>query len=612
MNFRRPIICLLFLCMLLIGGLVLTHVFRPSVNSRIGEQLISFAPETITEMSFDVKDEQGQWCTVHLKRQGTRWIFVSPYEGTLCDEDAIANILTACRQMHVASIVGRVQELNFTAQQYLTLKSVDKAIVCGFNLDAEMNLKHIAVAVDEEVVTVDATALAVLPKTLNALRTHALLPFTTPDYILELTWSEVGTPFTRAHRLPNGNWEVSQADVFVKRESSIVPLLEDFVKKDLIHAYVFPKNHTEANKIDHIPTEMLMKYGLDMENARLSLRVRGLEDPVVLSLGKPSTESPDDIYCLIHASQSIVLVPKTMREYFDEKGPLAIDYTNLAIVEQDETPPTMVEINLLTSGNHTTYVCTNGKWENKMVGLKVDETAISAFLKTLYDLRGDLLAIQQPEPTDSMFQIKLQNEAKATDVTLSFTRDESGDMLVYNRETKRLYTIKEDAFPECLLSSTLTYDFFEKTALCVNPQSIVKITVQRPGEEDLILARDEAVTCGWRTIQPKGAYVDVEVVDAWLKHLEKLPAHALIIHEGYENTLAPWGYRSNGTPSYQLRLILDFADASQGLRNILLFGETSMEENFIPMIIQGRTVEYFIDPEIVNAFKRSPFVYENR
>lgn len=611
MNFKRPILILLFLCLLLGAGLVATHVLRPRLDYRLGERLFTLPVESVTTMECDVLDETGQWCTAKLERQGIRWVFSSPYAGTYCSETAMNHIFEATRQMRVTSVIGRVQETNFNAQQYLTLKTIDKTLSCGFNRDSELSLEQTAVAIDNELVTIASETLASLPKQLNDLRSCALLPFTSSTAITEITWSEAEMPFTRAHRLPDGDWEVSQADLFKKRKEVIDPILEHLVSSKIIAQYIFPSTPQEASTTERIPTEMLMKYGLDMENARLSIRTRDLDKPLIFSLGNSVPENPDYIYCLIHASQSIVLIPQSIRAAFAPEGPFAVDYTNLPLLETDETP-NILDIRLFSNDTRATYMRNGQQWENKLLGLTVDKAALDEFLDTLVALHADLLAIQQPEMTDPYLQISLQYSSEAKTTTLAFAREETGDILVHCKETGRLYTLPEDVFPEKLYSPTLPYDLLDKTALRLNPSSITKITLQRPKQPDIAIARDASVTQGWRTLSPQGAYVNVEVVNAWLNHFSHMPAHALSVLQNHTNTLAPWGYRADGEIAYQLRVTLDFDGTNEHLRNTLLFAESARDDAFTPMILQGRLIEYLIAPDILQSLLQNPLLYEDR
>jgi hypothetical protein len=610
MNFKRPILILLLLCMALAAGLVATDMLRPSLHQRVGRRLFSIDPEAVVTMQCDVKDESGAWCSVSLKRDGSRWSFVSPYRGMMCDVTAITKLLSLGRQMRVTSIVGPLQETNFHAQQYLTFTTVEKSYTCGFNLDSEMTLQRAAVAVDEEVVTIEASALKALPKTVSELRSRALLPFLPEDYILEMTWSEEGAPFMRAARLPQGDWEVTQADVFKKAKETIAPVLEALVKKDLIAAYVYASDDSDMATGEHISTEVLMKYGLDVENARLSVRVRGVDDPIVFSFGKRSTVMPGFVYCLMHGSQSIVLVPEEVRDFFKASGPFAVDYTNLPLVEKRERPTT-VDVRSYKHASYATYVYNGARWENKILGLAVDPAAMAALLEMLTTLRGDVIAIQQPAPTDVDLQVTLHYGAEER-ITLLFVRDESGDMHVYCSETKRLYALPEDAIPEALLSETFAYDVLEKTALRLDPLTIQRVTIERPGAPTMAIARDDAVTGGWRTLQPAGGFVDLKVLEGWLKHFAWMPAEQLKVLDGRASVLAPWGVDASGSPRYTLKIVLDLDGSAEGLRNTLIFAPVQTLEMPVPMQVQGRLVEYTIAPEIVADLMRSPFVYEDR
>lgn len=610
MNFKRPILFLIFLCVALITGLIVTHILRPQLNQRIGGALFSVSPDSIVAIQCDVKDEEGQWCTVKLKREGASWSFVSPYKGMMCDVSAVTKLLALSRQMRVSSVLGKQQDTNFEALQYLTFSTVEQDYTCGFNLNAEMDLSRMAVVVDEDVVTIDASVLNALPKTVSELRSRALLSFIPEDYILELMWRKEGAPFMRATRLPDGDWEVSQADVFRKRAEVVTPVLEALVRKDLIAAYVYTSSRERSTGEGQAFSDELLKYGLDLEDERLSVRVRGEDSPIVFSFGNASTAHPGFVYCLLHASQSIVLVPSFVRDFFNETGPFAVEYANLPLVEKGLNP-TSIEIQQIASSTHATYVRVEDQWENKALGLVADAKAMEDFLACVLDLRGDLVNIQSTELKEAFLQIEIRGEKNETTTLLFSNEEKSGRVEVYCKETKRLYSIAMEAFPKLLLSATLAHDMLERKVLQIDPATIKKITIERPGEPTLAIARDVTVTGGWRTIQPAGAYVDTKVVEVWLNYFANLPANNLKVLDRSVSLIAPWGTYEDGTPKYQFRMVIDLDGSDHGLRNTLLFATTKQATDDVPMIVQGRSIEYMIAPKIVSDLICSPFVYED-
>lgn len=620
MNFKRPIIFFILLCCVLIGGLIFTHAVRPRPNRLIGTEVFPIASNAITSISLNVEDESGQLRAVELKRQGRAWFFEHPYKGVLCNDRTIARILSATNQMKVLSICDAELASRFKFNRSLTLATVDKTYQCGFNPNGEIKSDRVAVATENEIVCVDAATIKQLPKTFNELMPQALLPFVSKDSILEMTWRENGVPFTRVYRdevtSQKGDWIVEKADVFKKTNEVIAPLLEELVKKDFIVKYLTPIEGSSQQVFDHLSIEVLRKYGLDLDEcARFTIRLREFKEERVFKFGHESVEAPGYIYCLIeHApnAQSIVLVPKVIRTAFGEEGLFAVEYTNLAIVDGIDSPD-IVDIRSMTNMQQANYIQENGTWVNKQIALNVDSKAMQSFIQHLLSLRGNLVAPNQPPMNDpiAIISLKKQQDASAS-ATISFDRDENGDFFVYRNETKRLYFIKESDFPKALLSPNLAYDVLDKIALRVAPQTVKQIEIQQPEQDPITIVRDAEVASGWRMVQPVGAYVDVAVVNRWLAHLEKMETHSIMVKDDLFDVTAPWGYRSSGEPSYQLRLILDFNSSTTDLRKTIIFAESASEDGDVKMVVQGRTGEYLVAPEVVNDFKQLPFVYEER
>ncbi len=599
MRFGRTIAILIGLILFLSGALIALRWLHPQVPLRKGDSLIPLAPETVIEITWDVKDSKGFWSPMTLQREGEFWRMQTPYAGALCDQVAITKLLDTLQALRVSAPLEAEKQDTFQTERTLTVKTSDTTVTCAIGVLSPMTLSHALVKTNKEVVSVDTSIITELPTTATEMRTRALLPISEVR-ILSLEWRVPGQPFARALRMSNGNWNITRPFEFEAKANDVKSALDTLTSATLVTDYVAPLLETET---PNLTSEVeLARYGLDEEHAiRVSAHIRGLTDPITMRFGKDDPKQKDNIYALLDGYQAVVSIPKTTRAIFEDKGPFSTDFRNLPIFGESATAATQLTIQDTVQGPTIKLTRTQGGWNLiAPTNLPADATRAQGLLRTLSDLAGDLIGNDPPEDLPITCEFVLNTEG-GNEMVLTCFDASATELYAYRHDQSRLYRIRRDALPAELFEENYEHTFVDRTVLSVPAATIRRIAVTRRDKSMEAVVRPET-TGTWNTEHPRGAYVNTKVVDEWLTCFADLKALRVL----RDMPTAYGALRPYGLDEPLLTLTLDLNGGESGLRRVLLIGTPDKATGKVPAVVQGRPILYELDAKILKLLQQSP------
>ena len=602
MRFGRNFLILLAVVLVLAAGLVAERLLRPVRPVAVGEPLFPVAQESIAALSWELPAPDGATVPMTLVREGEFWRMERPYPGALCDAEAVSSFLDALGALRVRARLGPAEGSDFRVARRLTVRTAERAIVRGFGGEQPMALAQTLAEADGNLVAVEADAVSRLPSAAEGLRAKALLPVS-PERILALEWRAPGTPFTRASRKAGGHWEVSRPFPFELPGEVVQAALDALTAPDAIVAYVRPADgEPPAPGARPVPEGLLGAYALDEESAlRVSLRIRGLGDPVTLRFGRPDPAHPGAVFCLLNGATAVVAVPEALPALFGEAGPLAADVRDLPVVGALSG---VRRLSLRLRGEDVPVELTreHGAWTLAMpMELPADAVAVEALFARLSAITGEFSGTARPSG-EPLCAFSLFGEGDdALDLEL-FPAEAEGELLAWRTDQGRLYRLRRDAVPEAMLADGLQHTLVDRTVLSVPAEQIRRIAVLRR-DGSRCAARRAGAVLDWETETPAGLYVDAAVLDAWLTRFADLKA-ARVLRDA---PVALGALRPYGLERPWLRLTLDLdASAEGGLRRVLLVGDPDPTTGAAPALIQGRPILYELGPEDVALLGKWP------
>ncbi len=612
MRFGRTLTLLLALILFLTGALVLTHMLRPEAPLLKGDKLFPINPESVIEISWDVAFTSGERVPMTLRRDGEFWRMQCPYVDALCDTAAVTQLLDASQALRVQTRLVQEDPETFVADRTLTLRTADATYSCAFGPPSPMELSQTLVRTGNEIVSVNSDAANALPQSVDAIRTHALLPFA-PERIHTIEWRTPGRPFARALQMSNGNWNVTRPFAFEAKAQDVKPALSLLTSPDVIASYVLPSEPTTAGTnivpAPRLTSEVeLARYGLDEEHAiRVSLYLRGFTDAWTLRLGSPDPKQPENIYCLLDGYQAIVSAPTAVRTLFENSGPFATDFRDLPIFADFADRIQTITLRRATPDITIRLTQTRGVWQLLApMNLPADNAHVRTLLSELTGLTGDLIGVEEPEAYPITCELSLLPAGdNATTTYVNLYQVSATDYYVYRSDQSRLYRVHFSQLPSELLADDLDRTLVDRTVFSLPAATIQRISAaHRDGTVETV-ARSTVSEAPWMTEVPRGSYVYRETIDAWLTCFAELKAERVLknLPAGQE-ALKPYGL---DRPF--LTLTLDLQGNEDTLRRILLIGTPDEKTGTAPAIIQGRPILYEIDGKTLKLLQR-PLVKE--
>lgn len=609
MRFGRNIAFLLALVAALAGALVALRALRPEALPQGGDPLFPMPPEAVLGVVWDAEGPDGRQVPVALRREGELWRMTRPYPGAVCDAAAVTDLLDAAQALRILARLGDKAAADFRPERRLTLRTVDGARTCGFGEVLPMRLSETLAEVGGVLVSVEAATVARLPMQVAALRTRAVLS-AAPSRLLSLEWRAPGRPFTRAQRMANGNWSVTQPFPFEAPAEKVAAALATLTDAHAVAAYVLPADG-DAFGPDGLarpcPTSesALAGYGLDEEGAvRVTAHVRGVSEALTLRFGKEDPARPGNVFCLLNGAQAIVSVPSALRDVFGPQGPFVTDYRNLPVLG-DAAPPRRLTLRAGPGDAPTELARARGGWSMALpVNLPADTAVVRGLLQGLSGLTGDLTG-EEPPSTPALCLLTL-TPAEGAPAELSFHASESGEgaLLAYRADLRRLYRVRREAVPEALLRGGFAHALADRTVLAEPAAGIRRISLLRRDGSRVSVVRP-GVALDWETEAPQGAYIDPDTLDAWLTRFADLKAVRVL--RGVPTAFG--ALRPYGLDNPSLRLTLDL-EGEAGLRRVLLVGDPDPATGAAPALVQGRPILYELDAETVRLLRRPLAVQE--
>jgi len=605
MRFRRTIVFLLVLVAALASALVAVRVLRKAPPARRGERLYPMEPESVVALQWDVESPNGRRARLEIVREGELWRMLRPYAGTVCDRLAMADALDAALSLRVQATFGEMRQEAFRPDRRLTLRTADREVTCGFGEIQPMRLSEtLAKTSRGALAAVDAAAVERLPRTAAALRGKAVLPVP-GERILSLEWRESGRPFTRAVRMANGNWSVTQPFPFEQKAELVAAALEQLTSPSAVAAYVSPADgdaFADTGLAPACPTSeaALTRYGLDEERAlRLTIRVRGLGESLTLRFGAADPARPDHVFCLLDGYQAVVSVPSALRALFGEQGPFATDYRNLPVLG-DVASPKQLSLRAAGDATPTEFVYEHGLWSIvRPVALPADAKLVTAMVDGLASLTGNLVGLEPPEG-EPLCSATLSGGESSADLRLYPSEEPETELFVYRVDTRRLYLVGSAHVPAAVLGGGYSHALADRTLFSEPADAIRRISVLRRDGSQTTVGRHGPLK-EWETESPKGAYVETATVERWLQQFAELKA-VQVLRElpTASGALKPYGL---DRPLLRLTLDLGGGESEKGvqssLRRILLVGSPNPGTGCAPAVIQGRPILYELDAETV-------------
>lgn len=611
MRFGRNIVILSVLVCALAGILLALRLWRPEAPLQGGDPLFPMPVETIVGVTWDTKDAEGHRVPMELRREGELWRMTRPYAGAVCDVAAVADLLDAAQALRVTARLGGQTVTDFRPDRQLTLRTADGARTCGFGEVLPMRLSETLAEIRGSLVSVEATAVARLPVHAATLRSRAVLPVA-PERLLSLEWRAPGRPFTRAQRMTNGNWSVTQPFPFEVKACEALEALSALTEARAIAAYVLPADNdafTPEGYARPCPTSesALAGYGLDEESAiRVAVHIRGLGETTTLRFGAEDPERPGHVFCLLNGMQAVVSVPAALRELFGAQGPFVTDYRDLPVLGDAELFDRLI-FRAGSADAPTELTRTRAGWAMTLpINLPADSVTVRSLLRGLASLTGDLTGTEQPK-NEALCLLTLDRASGGSPVELLLYPEKSnGDLLLaYRADLHRLYRVRREAIPEILLRGGFAHALADRTVLAEPAAGIRRITVLRRDGSQISVVRPGA-SLVWETEKPKGAYINPTLLDAWLTQFADLKAVRVL--RGVPTAFG--ALRSYGLDRPLLRLTLDL-EGEAGLRRVLLVGDPDPQTGVAPAWVQGRPILYELDAETVALLSRPIVNQEN-
>lgn len=609
MKFGRNIAFLLSLVAVLAGALAVFRLSRPEALPQGGDPLFPMPPETVLGVVWEAEGPDGRQVPVELRREGDSWYMTRPYSGAMCDAVAVADLLDTAQSLRILARLGDKATTDFRPERSLTLRTVDSARTCGFGDVLPMRLSETLAEVGGTLVSVEAATVARLPTRVAPLRTRAVLPME-PDRLLSLEWRAPGRPFTRAQRMANGNWGITQPFPFEAQASQVAPALRTLTDVRAVAAYVLPADG-DAFGPDGLarpcPTSesTLASYGLDEEGAiRVTVHARGIGEALTLRFGKEDPARPGNVFCLLNGAQAIVSVPSALRDVFGPQGPFVTDYRNLPVLG-DAVRPQRLTLRVSPGDAPTELVMIRGGWSIVLpVNLPADAVAMRELVRGLSELTGDLTG-EEPPSTPTLCTLTLTPKDGAL-AKLSLHTSASGDdvLLAYRSDLRRLYRVRREAVPEVLLRGGFAHALADRTVFAEPVANIRRISLLRRDGSHVSVVRP-GPALDWETESPKGAYIDVATLDAWLTLFADFKAVRVL--RGVPTAFG--ALRPYGLDNPSLRLMLDL-ESEDGLRRVLLVGAPDPTTGAAPALVQGRSILYELNAETVRLLNRPLAVQE--
>ena len=608
MKFARNIIVLLFLVALLAAGLVSERFLRPNASLAPGVPLFPTPPEQIVGISWDVEAPNGAIREMTLRREGDLWRMERPYPGALCDAAAVADFLDALQSLRVQARLGPAEDSAFRIMRRLTVFTPEDAYSRGFGGTQPMALAQTLAEADGMLVSVEASAVARLPRSAAALRTRALLP-AGPDRVQALEWRGPQAPFSRAQRLPGGNWEVSRPIPFEVEARAAGELLAALTAEGSVLAYVRPADDAPYAPDRPLAETALAGYGLDEESAlRLSVYVRGLDEPQTLRFGRADPAHADAVFCLLDDGRSVVAVPKSIPERFGADGPFAPAFREFLVLGEAAEA---ARLTFRREGREAPVALerAQGVWRLTLpMALPADAAAVRELLAWLPTLTGEITGVEPPSGEEPVGSLTIEREHGAPPVTLTFypsPERPADSLLVWRDDQRRLFRVARGERLGALLSENLQHTLVDRTVLSVPAGRIRRIAaLRRDGSRCAAVRPGAALT--WETESPAGAYVAADVLDAWLTRFADLKAERVL----RDAPVSPDKLRPYGLDRPLVRLTLDLDGGEDGLRRVLLIGDPDPKTGAAPALVQGRPVLYELDAETVRLLLRWPMKEE--
>lgn len=600
MRFARNFAILLLLIASLVTALVLTHLFRPQKPLLPGDKLFPFAPETISEIMWDVRDEEGTLQTLHLYRHGEIWRMDAPYAGLLCDTKQVATFIDQILSLTIVSAQQSEAHPLFEVDRTLTVATPEKRISCAFGFSSAMGIAQVLAVCNGNNVAVNARDLAALPQSVRQLWSQALLPIAA-EQLTAIEWRSPGNPFIRALKRPDNTWTVTQPFTFNPETNAVYRALDLLTDQQIITAYIRPAPGETA--VVALSEAMLAAYGLDEEYAiRATFRVKGLSEPLQLRFGKSDPTRPEHLYCLLDGRQSIVSVPVALKRIFTSEGPFAIRHQNLSILGNNLSPDTII---IREKAKDATITLTQnyGYWRLKTpVDLPADIQTVTSLLETLSTLSGDITEAAIPNDDALICEIVLMSSTRNTPVSLKIYPGETADgYLAFRSDLERFYKMQKADFPEILLAhQKLNRALLDRTLVAFPAENIRRIAIAHEDTPIETVARlpDTSI---WITEHPQGHYVEQATIDTWLKLFSDFKAVSVLCDTSTDKSrISAFGLDKPHTT-----LTLDLMGNTEQLRRILLFSARPTLDEKIPVMIQGSPLIYAIEPETFALFRKS-------
>lgn len=592
MRFGRNIFILLLLVALLTTALVITRRLHPVPAMLPGDALFPIPTDTITSLTWDVRNNLDNWQPLTLERKGNFWYMKTMYPGFRCDAAQMATVLDCIQAFKVAALLTPEGPLNFLRERQFVVGTPERQIVCDFGEVPKMDVAQMLASYNNKLITVDTGIVKQLPTTVQQLWCNAILPIPA-SHLTSIEWRAPQQPFTKAIKRETGAWSITQPFAFDPNEAEVDEALRQLTAPKVITAYIRPAASESAPPL--LPETTLATYGLDEESAiRVTLRAKGFSEAVQLRFGSPDPDHPGHVYCLIDGRAAVVSVPEKLRAIFTKEGPFATNHLNMPVLG-DVTHPVSFTVRGKLKGELTTLNLREGQWElTTPAALPADPVAVNTLLQQLLSLTGDLVDIHTLSEDSYLCTLFFTPSEQSTPIEVKLYHNaETQRLLIHRIDTNRFYTASAQAIPRVLYTlNILPQTLLNRTIFALPETTIRRIMVERDQATISIVAWN-ASTQTWNTEFPRGYYSDAAVITAWLSTFTNLKAETIL-------TSAPLGEDLQATYNFTtpyLKITLDLDGGSEGLRKVLLIAKPHSNTADIIAMVQGRPMVYVLPAE---------------
>lgn len=350
------------------------------------------------------------------------------------------------------------------------------------------------------------------------------------------------------------------------------------------------------------------QWGLSADEAlRIALWHRGEHSPVEVWLGRPSPESPEEVYARVRPGDTVVTIDRALLEMFS-LSPLDLRDRRLFTVSSDK-----IRELRFRDGDMTLVLARTGDgWAlREPFNRCADSKAVDALLDRMVELSAEAFRAASPELLASsgldrssrrveIISIGSERSAEAMllgsavtsavqTLRLASVPDEAGWVWGQINHEDVLCLIREERFRSLEIFPLAYHRFVERTILTIPHGTVRQLALRTEGKEQVVELTQDG---GWVALHPEGARVRHARVRDVLGRLESLTATRV-----FPESPDPADSRGLRTP--RATLVISLTGAGD-IQKVLRFGAAAGSDG-VWVHVQGVQMVFVVDFDTVQT-----------